>query len=91
MRAVGVVGLLGRLFGMHSLGQLIGITIALAQGVGAVGPYIAGYIFDQSGTYSLTFVGLGVLVTAAAVLASRLRSSVSIEQGESDPPKVGHR
>lgn len=84
MRAVGVVGLLGRLFGMHSLGQLIGITIALAQGVGAVGPYIAGYIFDRSGTYSLTFVGLGVLVTAAAVLASRLRSSVSIEQGESD-------
>ncbi|MDP6101331.1 MAG: MFS transporter, partial [Dehalococcoidia bacterium] len=49
-------GILGYYFGLRALGGMIGLMQALSLLAGATGPYIAGYIFDQTGSYSLVFL-----------------------------------
>ena len=73
VRAVAVFGIVGRLFGGEALGELTGIVIACANLVGALGPYVAGRAFDLSGSYSMTFVAVGILLTLSALVPLVLR------------------
>ena len=55
------------LFGMRSVGTIIGFA-SLAFSVGAIiGPFLAGYIFDSTGKYDLAFLIFGVLLMIGAV------------------------
>ena len=57
------VGILGEFFGMRSLGELIGIVFAAAYVSAAVAPYVAGFIFDVTGSYFIAFLLLiGILL-----------------------------
>jgi len=61
IRAVTQWGMLGEFFGMRSLGALVGITSAISNLVGAVAPYLAGYIFDTTRSYFVAFLIIAVL------------------------------
>ncbi len=67
-RAVSSMGTIGRLFGMQAIGGLIGIMLAFAQLAGAFGPYLAGYLYDLSGSYTAIFTVLGVALVISAFL-----------------------
>jgi len=88
-RAVSVSGTMGRVFGMHALGELIGIMMAFAQLAGAAGPYAAGYVHDALGSYELMFAVLGValIVSAGLVLRFLVQPGVrSTMRPEVEPP-----
>jgi MFS family permease len=67
-RAVSTMGAIGHLFGMRSIGELIGIMMACAQLAGAFGPYAAGYFYDLWGSYTLIFSVLGAALLTCAFL-----------------------
>jgi len=67
------VGILGHFFGMHSLGELIGITAAISQVVGALAPYMAGFIFDTTGSYFIAFIIVIAFLFSAAFVATRMK------------------
>jgi MFS family permease len=73
VRAVSALGVLGRIFGMRSVGGFTGIMIAVSQTAGAIGPYLAGYLFDRWGNYTITFVPLGLVMLLVAATSLRLR------------------
>jgi MFS family permease len=65
--------LLGDLFGLGSLGALVG-AISLANTLGSsTGAYLGGYIFDVTGSYNLAFIitAAGLVVGVALILAVR--------------------
>lgn len=68
------VGILGYFFGVRALGGMIGLTQGLSLLVGATGPFIAGYIFDRTGSYSLVFVLVSILFVAGGLLILLVRS-----------------
>lgn len=70
VRAVSVSGVIGCLFGMRAIGELIGIAMACAQLTAALGPYAAGYLHDVLGSYTLILwvIGISLLVCAVVVL-----------------------
>jgi MFS family permease len=72
MRAVGVVGLLGRLFGTRFIGQLIGTTMGGARLVGAFAPYLAGCLFDQFGSYNIAFWVLAAILAMGGMIALKI-------------------
>ncbi|MEE8472808.1 MAG: MFS transporter [Dehalococcoidia bacterium] len=60
--------IIGDLFGTGSLGALIGATQAGNGLGGGAGPFMAGLIYDQTGSYFLAFVMVAVLFFAATGL-----------------------
>ncbi len=72
IRAVAVLGFIGQIFGVRSLGLLTGTVMAVSQMGGALAPYVAGYIFDHVGSYILTFIILGVALGISGVLALKV-------------------
>jgi len=68
IRAVAVMGVLGRVFGTASLGELIGVTVALSQLLSAPGPYVVGYLFDLGSSYTFTFATLSVVLALSALM-----------------------
>jgi MFS family permease len=60
--------IIGDLFGTGSLGALIGATQAGNGLGGSAGPFLAGLIFDITGSYFLAFLIVAVLFFAAAGL-----------------------
>ncbi|MFH1480087.1 MAG: MFS transporter [Pseudomonadota bacterium] len=73
IRISGQVGVLAEIFGVRSLGELIGVSSALAMAVGAFAPYIAGVVFDTKGTYAPVFLIVIVLLVAAGLVAAMLK------------------
>jgi MFS family permease len=69
--------LVADLFGLGSHGTILGVTV-LAQSLGgAVGPVVAGYIFDATGGYQAAFtlcLGMSVVSLAAVVILGRIRA-----------------
>jgi len=61
------------LFGLSSLGAIMGVTMIFVGGAGAVGPVVAGHIFDITGSYSLAFTIYAVLSLISLVLILRLK------------------
>ena len=65
--------LVAALFGLRSHGLILGvINLGVTTG-GAVGPFIAGYIFDVTGSYQLAFLVSAVASIIGFILAVMLR------------------
>jgi MFS family permease len=73
VRISGQVGVLPEIFGMRSLGELIGLTAAAGQLISAFSPYVVGALFDATGSYSLAFLLTFVLLVAGGVVAGLLK------------------
>jgi MFS family permease len=72
-RASAYLGILGEFFGMRSLGELIGITMAFGMFTGAFAPYVAGFIFDITGSYLTMFTIMMALLLGGGIVASVIR------------------
>jgi len=67
--------LVARLFGTISHGLLFGIVIFSSTIGGAIGPFMAGYIFDQTHSYKIVFLILAIFCSIALALTVSLPSS----------------
>lgn len=72
-RAAAYVGILGEFFGMVSLGELIGITMAMGMFLGAFAPYIAGFMFDITNSYFSFFIIVMMLLLGSGVIAITIK------------------
>jgi len=61
------------LFGLIALGTIIGFVNAILQVGGAIGPLLAGIIFDSNGSYQLAFVLCAVMSAVAVFIAIFLK------------------
>ncbi|UCH51267.1 MAG: MFS transporter [Chloroflexota bacterium] len=71
--------LLGELFGLSSLGSILGTVAFIYTIGGAIGPFLAGYIFDITGLYRLAFIVCAAVSIVNVVLMVVLRP-ISDEQ-----------
>jgi MFS family permease len=61
------------IFGMKAIGSILGfIAFSWAVG-GAVGPFVAAYIFDISRSYTISFMSAGLLLIVAIAAISQLK------------------
>jgi len=67
------VGIISRFFGMDSLGELLGITMAIAQLSGALAPYITGFIFDSTGSYFVAFIIVMVFLLSGGIVTLMMK------------------
>ncbi len=73
-------------FGIRSHGALFGIVFFSTMVGGAIGPVIAGYIFDTSGSYSLAFqicTGVGALALVLILTLRKTRLNTEEKPGAS--------
>lgn len=68
--------LVAKLFGTRSHGLLYGVIIFSSTIGGAIGPFLAGYMFDVTRSYSVVFLILAVLCIIALLLAVSLKPLV---------------
>lgn len=68
--------LTAKFFGTKYLGLLYGVVIFSSTIGGAIGPLMAGYIFDVTMSYQIIFLILIILCTAAMVLTASLKPLV---------------
>jgi len=73
VRISALVGVLPGIFGMRSLGELIGLTAAAGQLISALAPYAVGALFDATGSYSLAFLATVLLLAAGGVVAGLVK------------------
>jgi OFA family oxalate/formate antiporter-like MFS transporter len=73
IRMPALLGIIGEFFGMHSLGELIGIAVAISLFVGAFAPFAAGFMFDLTSTYSAAFIILIALLMGGGVVAAVMK------------------
>jgi MFS transporter, OFA family, oxalate/formate antiporter len=73
IRVPAQLGILQQTFGLQSLGQLVGISTAIGQVCGAMAPYVAGFIYDRTGSYSLVFYILMAMLVATGILAFMIK------------------
>ena len=81
-RVSAYLGILGEFFGMRSLGELIGITMAIGMFIGAFAPYVAGFIFDTTGSYLVVFMIMIILLLSGGIIASVIKKPVTSETGD---------
>jgi MFS family permease len=65
-----------RLFGISSHGVLLGIVLFSGNFGGAVGPVVAGYIFDLTSSYNVVFLLLAAVCGVALLLTPLLKPAV---------------
>jgi len=63
------------LFGLSSLGVILGVTSICVESASAIGPVVAGHIFDITGSYSLAFLIYAAVSIISLILVWRLRPS----------------
>ena len=68
-------GLLSEFFGTASFGKLLGIVLGSASIGGIIGPTVAGWIFDITGSYTPAWALMGAIMAVTIILVSRLRPS----------------
>jgi len=73
VRVPAMVGILGEFFGMHSLGELTGIVLAMGAIIGAFAPYVVGFIFDAVGSYSVAFIIIIAFLLTSGIVASLMK------------------
>ena len=78
-RVAANVGILGEFFGMHSLGEIIGIVMAIGMLIGALAPYLAGFIFDSTGSYFIAFMIATMLLLCGGIIATIITKPVQTE------------
>jgi len=69
--------LIAELFGLSSHGAIFGIIIFSGTIGGALGPFLAGRIFDVTGGYQLAFLICAAVAVAALILALLLRPTTA--------------
>ncbi|MBA7694039.1 L-lactate transporter [subsurface metagenome] len=72
----------GELFGLHSIGAIVGLEMLGTSLGGAIGPVLGGYVFDVTQSYSVAFLvgAIGLLIAMALILflkASRPSTNLS--------------
>ena len=60
-------------FGTKSIGPVFGVIVFAYTVGGAIGPFLAGYVFDISGSYYVAFLLAAVAMAAAFLLSLLLR------------------
>ena len=65
--------MVAELFGLRAHGVILGMTIFCGMVGGAVGPLVAGMIFDVTGSYQLAFLILAGIIVITLILTSLLR------------------
>jgi MFS transporter, OFA family, oxalate/formate antiporter len=55
-------------YGRQHLGTIRGITLPVQIGGQAVGPVTAGFVFDATGGYSMTFLAFAIIVAVSSLL-----------------------
>ena len=74
--------LVAELFGLRSHGMIFGaITFSITIG-GAIGPVLAGYIFDVTGSYNLAVIICIVLILVAWILTLLLRQTYNKRESQ---------
>jgi len=69
--------MVAELFGLSSLGAMVGAVAFFYTVGGAAGPVLAGYIFDVTGSYQLSFWICGALSLASVVMSVFLKPIVA--------------
>ena len=77
--------LAAELFGLSSLGAILGTIICAGTIGGAIGPALAGYIFDVTSSYQAAFLICAVIGTVGLVLTTIL-TPVTGECGQNRVP-----
>jgi len=72
------VGIVGEFFGMRWLGGLLGISSSIAFVVAAFSPYMMGYIFDVTGSYSIAFMIIIGLLLIGCFIAMAMKKPDTI-------------
>lgn len=65
--------IVAELFGSRSHGAILGILIFSSTIGGSIGPFIAGYLFDITGSYQVVFLILTALAVSGLITAAMLR------------------
>jgi MFS family permease len=65
--------LLGDLYGRTHAGSITGFAFAVGGGAAAVGPYVAGALFDATGAYDVAFVASSIFNSLALLLLAFLK------------------
>jgi len=60
--------LTAEIFGLVSLGAIFGVLGLMAQVGSGLGPFLVGWVEDQTGSYTLPFIVTGVVTIAASVI-----------------------
>jgi len=63
---------LAEYFGMRALGTVFGAVVFFGAFSGAAGPFVAGWIFDSTGSYDWAFTLLAALATFGLIMALSL-------------------
>jgi MFS family permease len=67
--------LIGETLGLGSMGAILGV-VNLFWGIGStIGPFVTGYLFDLTGSYSIGFTIAAVMIFSASALGLRLKTS----------------
>ncbi|MFC1903955.1 MFS transporter [Chloroflexota bacterium] len=69
-------GTVGYLFGMNVLSELLGFLLGLGVMMGAVSPWLGGFIFDLTGSYFIAMVSAAVFFAGAGIIPLFLRPAV---------------
>jgi MFS family permease len=77
------------LFGMRRHGLIFGVTFNGWTIGCALGPIVAGYVFDSTGSYQTAFVGCAVLALVGLVLTSTLTPIAHEVHAAPPTPKLG--
>jgi len=75
--------LVAELFGLRAIGLILGLAVLCLHFSGAAGPYLAGWVFDVSGSYRPAFILLAGL-TALGALITILLKPAGTSLGEAD-------
>jgi predicted MFS family arabinose efflux permease len=65
--------LVARLFGLKSIGSIVGVSSAAFSAGAALGPVVSGHIFDSAGNYQAAFLICAVLSLVGALLSLTLK------------------
>lgn len=72
------VGILGEFFGMRWLGGLIGISSSIAFVAAAFSPYMMGYVFDVTGSYTIALLIILCLLLTGSITAMVIKKPGAI-------------
>jgi MFS family permease len=64
----------GEIFGLKSIGEIIGVQMLGVAIGGAIGPLLGGYVFDVTQSYNFAFMGSGISTIIALILLTFIRA-----------------
>ena len=80
-----LAALISDTFGVGSIGTILGV-LEVGWGLGAaIGPAIAGFIFDVSGSYNTAFLLWAIAMLMAALLATLVRQEQALRLSPDKP------